>query len=89
MKAIGLFEAKTRLSEICDSVESSGEGVVVTRRGKPWVRIEPIRRERATTVQERREAWLSKESGRSAREPEFEPAARDKSAAPEAPLDRS
>lgn len=43
MKAIGLFEAKTKFSEICARVAAQGEAVVVTRRGAPLVRIEPIR----------------------------------------------
>ena len=33
MKTVGIFEAKTKLSEICDEVARSGVGVVVTRRG--------------------------------------------------------
>jgi prevent-host-death family protein len=43
MKAIGLFEAKTKFSEICDTVAAKGVAVVITRRGKPLVRIEPVR----------------------------------------------
>lgn len=46
MNAIGLFEAKTKFSEICDAVASQGVAVVVTRRGRPLVRIEPIRNSR-------------------------------------------
>ena len=42
MNAIGLFEAKTKFSEICDQVASRKIAVVVTRRGRPLVRIEPI-----------------------------------------------
>lgn len=42
MNAIGLFEAKTRFSEICERVAAKGEAVVVTRRGRPLVTIEPI-----------------------------------------------
>jgi prevent-host-death family protein len=42
MNAIGLFEAKTKFSEICDRVAAGGVPVVVTRRGKPLVKIEPI-----------------------------------------------
>jgi prevent-host-death family protein len=42
MTKIGLFEAKTKFSEICDKVASKGETVIVTRRGKPLVKIEPI-----------------------------------------------
>ena len=42
MNAIGLFEAKTKFSEICDRVAAERVAVVVTRRGRPLVRIEPI-----------------------------------------------
>ena len=42
MNAIGLFEAKTKFSEICARVAAKGETVVVTRRGRPLVKIEPI-----------------------------------------------
>ena len=43
MNVIGLFEAKTKFSEICQRVAAKRESVVVTRRGKPLVKIEPIR----------------------------------------------
>jgi prevent-host-death family protein len=42
MTVIGLFEAKTKLSEICERVATKGVAVVLTRRGKPLVRIEPL-----------------------------------------------
>jgi prevent-host-death family protein len=42
MKALGLFEVKTRLSELCQEVADTGESVTVTRRGKPLVRIVPL-----------------------------------------------
>lgn len=42
MKGVGMFEAKTKLSEICDEVHRTGESVLVTRRGKPYVRIVPL-----------------------------------------------
>lgn len=42
MTAIGLFEAKTKFSEICERVAAQRAPVVVTRRGKPLVRIEPM-----------------------------------------------
>lgn len=42
MNAIGLFEAKTKFSEICERVAANGETVIVTRRGKPLVKIEPV-----------------------------------------------
>lgn len=37
-----MFEAKTKLSEICDEVHRTGESVLVTKRGKPYVRIVPL-----------------------------------------------
>lgn len=42
MTEIGLFEAKTKLSEICARVATKGTPVILTRRGKPLVRIEPV-----------------------------------------------
>ncbi len=42
MKSIGLFEAKTKLSEICQKVAETGEVYTITRRGKPVAKIEPI-----------------------------------------------
>lgn len=42
MKTLGLFETKNKLSEVCENVASSGEPVVVTRHGKPLVRIVPV-----------------------------------------------
>jgi prevent-host-death family protein len=61
MKTVGLFEAKTHLSELCEQVVHSGDGVVVTRRGKPLVRIEPIERvARGSSVWARRDAFERK-----------------------------
>lgn len=42
MNQIGLFEAKTKFSEICERIAAGGEAIVVTRRGKPLVRIESV-----------------------------------------------
>jgi len=39
VKALGLFEVKTRLSEICQEVAETGESVTITKRGKLLVRI--------------------------------------------------
>ncbi len=40
---IGVFEAKTRLSELIERAER-GEEVVITRRGRPVARIAPLGR---------------------------------------------
>jgi prevent-host-death family protein len=39
VKTVGLFEAKTKLSEICDQVAKTGEPVIVSRRGRPLVKV--------------------------------------------------
>lgn len=58
MKTIGIFEAKTKLSDICAQVAATGEPVLVTRRGHPMVRIDPIP-EHLPTIRERRDAYLA------------------------------
>ena len=65
MNIIGLFEAKTKFSEICERVAVQGVGVVVTRRGKPLVKIEPIPKGklRAPSVWDRR-AEFEQQHGR-------------------------
>jgi len=55
MKTIGIFEAKAKLSEICDQVARSRKSVVVTRRGKPLVRIEPAEVDRCSVWEDRTE----------------------------------
>jgi len=66
MNVIGLFEAKTKFSEICERVAAKGEAVLVTRRGRPLVKIEPISdsESTATSVWDRR-AQYDKKHGRS------------------------
>ncbi len=65
MNAIGLFEAKTTFSEICERVATTGVAVVVTRRGKPLVTIQPIPvpKGRPVSVWDRR-ADFEKKNGR-------------------------
>lgn len=61
MKTLGLFEVKTRFSEVCNDVARLGEPVTVTRRGEPLVRIVPINRDDdgALSVWEARERYLA------------------------------
>jgi prevent-host-death family protein len=58
MKSVGMFEAKTRFSEICDEVARTGTSVLVTRRGKPLVRIDPVVEDRFS-VWERRSEYIA------------------------------
>ena len=47
---IGVFDAKTRLSEIVDQVARTGEAVVITRRGRRLVRLVPV--DEASAIEE-------------------------------------
>jgi prevent-host-death family protein len=60
VKSIGLFEAKTKLSEVCRRVAASGKSVVVTHRGKPMVRIEPLESPARQSVWDARAAHVQK-----------------------------
>ncbi len=60
MRTVGIFEAKAKLSEICDEVSRSGISVVVTRRGKPLVRIDPLKDDRFSIWEDRAEYIASK-----------------------------
>lgn len=42
MNAIGIFEAKTKFTAICEEVARSGRAVVVSKRGKPLVMVTPV-----------------------------------------------
>ena len=42
MTILGIYEARTKLSEICEQVAQTGEPVVVTKRGVPLVEIDPV-----------------------------------------------
>ncbi len=78
MKTIGLFEAKTRLSEICREIAETREPVTITRRGKPVVRVEPVS-DQGMTIRERRAAYLRKYGSGGRDDPvDFEPPARSK-----------
>lgn len=48
MEMIALYDAKNRLSEICNQVEASGQPCVISRRGKPVVKLVPIEVEDAS-----------------------------------------
>lgn len=56
MKSVGLFEARTKLTEICEDVARTGEGVTITRRGRALVRILPAE-DRSESIFERWQAY--------------------------------
>ena len=55
METIGLFEAKTHLSELVARAEQ-GEEVIITRHNKPVAKLVPISQVSAELVARRREA---------------------------------
>ena len=57
MKTVGLFEAKTKLSELCQEVAATGEPCTITRRGEPLVRLEAVHDPRAN----RESMWTKRE----------------------------
>ena len=57
MKTVGLFEAKTKLSELCQEVAATGEPCTITRWGEPLVRLEAVHDPRAT----RESVWTKRE----------------------------
>lgn len=62
MNTIGMFEAKTKLSQICEQVHETHEPVLVTKRGVPFVRIEPLasRSLAPSGIWERRKEFLDR-----------------------------
>ena len=46
MKTIGLFDAKTRFSELCREVSETGEPILIKRRGVPIAELTPPGRSR-------------------------------------------
>ena len=78
MKTVGIFEAKTKLSEICEEVARTRVPVVVTRRGTALVCIEPVPAQKPS-IGARRAAYLAAHGDE---EPDdatdFEPVARSR-----------
>ena len=78
MKTVGLFEAKTKLSEICEEVARTRIPVTITRRGTALVCIEPVV-EKHLTIKERRAVYMAAHGADECEDTaDFEPAARSK-----------
>jgi len=78
VKNIGIFEAKTRLSEICDEVARTQVPVTITRRGEALVFIEPVSRPRLS-INERRATYVTAHGHDEADDmQDFEPAERSR-----------
>ena len=62
METVGLFEAKTKLSELIDRVES-GEELLITRHGVPVARLVPAGRATQADVAEAVARWTQLRQG--------------------------
>lgn len=80
---MGIFEVKARLSEICEQVARGRKAVVVTRRGKPLVRIEPAEEVGRRSVWEDRTEYVA-HRGKMKEEFDLPPRSRE---VPASPLD--
>ncbi len=79
MKTCGIFEAKTKLSEICEEVAKTGLPVIITRRGLALVRIDPIRETPRFSLKERLAAYVCAHGADETDDPtDFEPAQRSR-----------
>lgn len=43
MKKVGIYEAKTHLSQLCEETARTGESCLISKNGKPLVKIVPYR----------------------------------------------
>jgi prevent-host-death family protein len=59
MESFALYDAKNRLSELCKKVTESGEPCIISRRGKPIVKLVPI-----DHSEEPRSVWSTVQEGR-------------------------
>jgi prevent-host-death family protein len=75
-KSVGLFEAKTKLSELCDHVVRTRQAVTITRRGKPLVTILPAEDRPRSIMQRRRDYARRHRSDEADDAEDFEPPAR-------------
>ena len=60
MKTVGLFEAKAKLSDICATVARDGTPVLITRRGRGLVKIEPLGRSSRDGAWQARERFVKR-----------------------------
>jgi len=58
MKVIGIFEAKTHFTTLCDDVMRTGTPTLVSKRGKPWVMVTPVPTELSQQRQGILTSWM-------------------------------
>lgn len=60
MQTLGMIEASAQLTQLCEEVYLTKEPIVLTRKGRPFVRSEPIRfaSQPSSAIWERRSAFI-------------------------------
>ena len=66
MREVGIFEAKTNLSSLIESIESGGEEILITKHGRPAALLSPapIGARPPTDLAERIRAFRAEVEGR-------------------------
>jgi antitoxin (DNA-binding transcriptional repressor) of toxin-antitoxin stability system len=57
MRKIGIFEAKTKFSSLCEAISKGGQPVVVEKRDRPMVMIAPVPPTEEQTREDILTAW--------------------------------
>lgn len=61
---MGIFEAKSRFTALCDEVVRTGEPTLVSKRGRPLVMVTPVPAETCAAREDILAAWTSWEKAR-------------------------
>lgn len=64
MRTVGIFEAKTRFTALCEEVIRSGEPTLVSKRGRPLVMVTPVPEETGPAREDILAAWTRWEETR-------------------------
>lgn len=58
MKSVGIFEAKTHFTSLCEEVVRTGEATMVSKRGKPLVMVVPVSDQADEVREDILAAWM-------------------------------
>jgi antitoxin (DNA-binding transcriptional repressor) of toxin-antitoxin stability system len=87
MRKVGIFEAKNRLSSICQKVAELGETVLIEKRGHPLAVIGPVPASVRSSRKDIHSAWREWEREHPGDDAEFPEVWRHRTSRSDAPLD--
>jgi prevent-host-death family protein len=88
MNTVGIFEAKTKFTSLCEDVVKSGLPVMVSKRGRPIVLVTPVPAELQTDRPDILNAWQKWHSHAKNPQDEFPEVWKLRSRAKPSPLDQ-